>query len=71
MIVLKGDKDGFAGRYEAEGKVWKVAKVYLGKGIGARWMVEGPYFSKGDFFNWADIRGIVANWMEQGAAKTA
>lgn len=35
MIKLKGDKDGFAGRYEGEGLIWTVSKFYFGRGLGA------------------------------------
>ncbi len=69
-MLLKGDKDGFAGRYEGEGLVWTVSKVYLGRGIGARWQVKGPYF--GDTpHNFASIGKIVQNWTSQGVVKVA
>ena len=70
MFTLKGDKDGFAGQYEGEGHAWKVSKVYVGKGIGARWTVEGPYFQKGGMFDYGTISGIVQNWKEQGVSRT-
>lgn len=70
-IKLKGDSDGFAGRYEAEGRAWTVAKFYVGKGIGARWTVNGPFFSEGRFYGWSDIKAIVDNWTANGAVKTA
>lgn len=68
MITLKGDRDGFAGRYECEGHVWKISKVYCGKGIGARWMVDGPFFGKRDMHTYATISGVVKNWKEQGVS---
>ena len=68
MITLKSDKDGFAGRYQAEGRVWTVGKVYCGKGIGARWTVDGPFFSKGGMYDHRSIGEIVRNWQEQGVS---
>lgn len=69
-MLLKGDKDGFAGRYEGDGLAWTVSKVYLGRGIGARWQVKGPYFGKTPH-NFASIREIVHNWISQGVEKVA
>ena len=64
------DKAGFAGRYEGEGLVWMVTKFYCGRGIGARWQVEGPYFGAG-FLNWAGIEEVVKNWKQNGVEKVA
>jgi len=71
MIKLQGDKDGFAGRYEGEGHAWTVGKVYVGKGIGARWTVEGPFFRKGGMHDFSSIGEIVRNWKDQGVEKVA
>lgn len=71
MIALNGDKDGFAGTYAAEGNVWTVTKVYVGRGIGARWQVTGPFFGERSFFDFSGIGKIVSNWLAQGAIKTS
>jgi hypothetical protein len=69
MITLKGDKDGFSGSYQGEGHTWKVGKVYLSKGIGARWTVEGPFFRKGGMYDYQSMSEIIQNWKDQGVAR--
>jgi hypothetical protein len=67
-MQIKSDKDGLAGRYSNGQHVWTVTKHYLGKGIGARWMIEGPFFS-GRYFNHADVMGQIKDWSEVGVTK--
>lgn len=69
-MQIKGDRDGFAGRYTSKcGQyVWTITKHYYGKGIGARWMIDGPMFAK-RVYSYADVSTQVKDWSDLGVTK--
>lgn len=73
MFKLKGDKAGYAGRYvhKETGFQWTVSKWYFGRGLGAGWQVEGPYFSEHRAYDRLNIQKVIANWLNEGVEKVA
>lgn len=49
--------------------MWTVTKHYLGKGIGARWLIDGPFFAERSYRNHGDMLAQIKDWFEAGVTR--